>query len=219
MAFVFDVDGTLIDSNEAHTEAWVLALTEIGINKSYDEVRKLIGMGGDNLLPKLTGIEEDSPRGKKLSERRGEIFRNNFLPNLKPFPFTKDLLSYLKGKGLPMTIATSASKKDLQGLLKQAGIEEFFSQKVSSDDAAKSKPDPDIILAAVKKLKVEKKKTVMVGDTPYDIEAARKAGIPCIAFRCGGYWKDQDFKNALSIYDGPQDLLGDLMRVDLTLFN
>src|SRR5580700_3597512 len=93
---LLDVDGTLVDSNDAHAEAWVRALTENGVNVSFEKVRPLIGKGGDKLLPEVAGIEADSPKGKAISQRRGEIFQRDFLPSLRPFPGAKDLLARMK---------------------------------------------------------------------------------------------------------------------------
>src|SRR3954454_13960669 len=93
LGVLLDVDGTLVDSNDAHAHAWVQALAECGIpNVPYDKVRPLIGMGSDKLLPEVAGIDADSPKGEAISKRRGEIFQKEFLPSLHPFPATRELL-------------------------------------------------------------------------------------------------------------------------------
>ncbi len=91
---LLDVDGTLIDSNDAHAQSWVDVGTEFGYDISFDEVRRLIGMGGDNVLPRLTGLQEESAAGERILERRGEIFRGKYLPLLSPFPRTRELLAF-----------------------------------------------------------------------------------------------------------------------------
>src|SRR5687768_15248258 len=103
---ILDVDGTLVDSNDAHARAWVDALAEFGHAVAYDEVRPLIGMGGDKLLPRLTGIEKDSEEGKKISKRRGEVFRKRYMPSLKPFPKTPELLARMRSDGLRLVVAS-----------------------------------------------------------------------------------------------------------------
>jgi HAD superfamily hydrolase (TIGR01509 family) len=209
-AILLDIDGTLIDSNEAHAKAWLEVLVEEGVDTSYDQIREKIGMGGDHLLPLVSGIEETSALGQKISKKRGELFRQKYLPTLKPFPQTRELLETLKARGIELVVATSASKQDLEKLLEQAGIADLLKKKTSSDEAESSKPDPDIIEAALAKTSCPKARVRMLGDTPYDIEAARRAGIETIAFTCGG-WRAQDLQKAKDIYDGPSDLLAAIL--------
>lgn len=208
-AVLFDIDGTLVDSNDAHAAAWVKAFTEYGVAVSPADVRRCIGMGGDKLMPQVSGIEEDSPRGQAIAKRRGEIFTREFLPNLKPFKGARELVDAIRGRGLTVVAASSASKEDLKALLKVAAVEDLMDDKTSSDDAEESKPDPDIIHAALERAEASSAEAIMIGDTPYDIEAARRAGVDAIAFRSGG-WKDEDLKGAIAICDGPWDLLAQL---------
>jgi HAD superfamily hydrolase (TIGR01509 family) len=203
---ILDVDGTLVDSNDAHARAWVEALAEQGIEVSFEKVRRLIGMGGDKLLPRVAGLEEDSPRGKVISERRSEIFKSRYLHRLKAFPGTRELLLRMRGEGLKLVVASSAKEDELKPLLKIAGAADLIEEKTSSDDAENSKPDPDIVEAALKQSGFSSNEAVMIGDTPYDIEAASRAGLEVIAFRCGG-WNDEELAGATAIYDGPADLL------------
>jgi len=203
---VLDIDGTLVDSNDAHARAWCDALAEEGFHPSFEKVRSLIGMGGDKLLPELTGISDEEPRGKKMSERRAEIFKEHYVPRLRPFPDVRALVEKITARGLRLVVATSANKEEVDPLLRIAGVDDLIDEKTSSDDAEKSKPDPDIVQAAVKRARVRPHQALMLGDTPYDIESATRAGVPIIAFRCGG-WGDDDLRGALAIYDGARDLL------------
>lgn len=208
-AVLFDVDGTLVDSNDAHARAWVKAFTESGIEVDYAHVRRCIGMGGDKLMPEVSGITEDSERGSRISERRGEIFKAEFLPHLRPFPDAAALVAAMKARGLVTVAASSASKEDLRALLKVASVDTMMDEATSSDDAEASKPEPDIVLAALKRAEATAEEAVMIGDTPYDVAAAQKAGVRIIAFRCGG-WGDADLRGAVAIYDGPWALLREL---------
>jgi len=205
-AVLFDVDGTLVDSNDAHAHAWVAAFTEFGIPVEFAEVRRRIGMGGDKLMPDLSGLDEESPLGSAVATRRGEIFVDRFLPLLKPFPESGRLIAELKARGHTVVAASSAKRDELKHLLAIAGAQTLMDGSTSSDDASNSKPDPDIIHAALKRAQASSADAVMIGDTPYDIEASRRAGIAVIAFRCGG-WTDEDLAGATAIYDGPWDLL------------
>ncbi|HVF88735.1 MAG TPA: HAD family hydrolase [Blastocatellia bacterium] len=203
---ILDVDGTLVDSNDAHARAWVEALAEHGIAAEFEKTRRLIGMGGDNLLPEIAGIEEDTPRGKQISERRGEIFKEKYLPSIKPLPGSRELLKRMKEEGLKLVVASSAKEDELKPLLEIAGATDLIEEKTSSDDAENSKPDPDIIHAALDSAGLSAEESIMLGDTPYDIDAARKAGVSVIALRSGG-WKDDELTGAVAVYDDPADLL------------
>jgi phosphoglycolate phosphatase-like HAD superfamily hydrolase len=134
-AVLLDVDGTLIDSNDAHARAWVDAGREFGRDIEFGEVRRMIGMGGDKVLPRLTGLEEESDEGARLLERRGEIFRERYLSQLQPLPGAVDLVKRLRSDGMTLVVATSASEEDLGPLLKQAGLDGLLQQATNSDDA------------------------------------------------------------------------------------
>jgi HAD superfamily hydrolase (TIGR01509 family) len=203
---ILDIDGTLIDSNDAHAQAWVDVGREFGREIDFHHVRRLIGMGGDKVLPQVTGLEEETEEGQRIKERRGEIFRERYLPKLEPFPRARELLERFRGDGLMLVVATSASKEDMDGLLRQAGIRDLIEEKTSSSDADESKPDPDIVQAALKSADAEPGDAVMLGDTPYDVEASGRAGVRCVALRCGG-WGDADLGGAVAVYDDPADLL------------
>ena len=203
---IFDVDGTLVDSNDAHAQSWVDTFREAGYDVPFDKVRPLIGMGGDKLLPKTIGVSRDSDEGKKLGERRGKIFKSNYLPHLRPLPGARELVLRVKRDGLKAIVATSAKDEELNGLLKAAHVEDLMEEKATASDAKRSKPDPDIVQAAIDESGTPRNNLVMIGDTPYDVEAASKAGIRTIGFLSGG-WTRKELKGAAEIYDGPADLL------------
>ena len=183
------------------------AFAEAGIAVEFREVRRRIGMGGDKLMPGVSRIREDSPEGQRISKRRGEIFRSDYLEALQPFRDADRLVAALKERGLTAVAASSAKKRELKPLLEIAGASSLMDAATSSDDAEESKPDPDIVHAAVARAHARPEHALMIGDTPYDIEAAARAGVKTIAFRCGGWWQDADLKGAIAIYDGPWDLL------------
>lgn len=205
-AAILDIDGTLIDSNDAHAQAWVDVGKETGHEIDFGHIRRLIGMGGDKVVPQITGLDDESEEAQRIKKRRGEIFRERYLPTLKAFPHARELLERFRADGLTLVIATSASKDDMAALLKQAGVADLIEEKTSESDAEASKPDPDIIEAAVKKAGCRPEEAVMLGDTPYDVEASKKAGVPCVALRCGG-WEDDELSDAVAIFDDPADLL------------
>jgi HAD superfamily hydrolase (TIGR01509 family) len=210
-AVLLDVDGTLVDSNDAHAESWAAVLAEFGYQVDLQHVRCLIGKGGDKLLPETTGIAKDSELGKRIIERRAVRFKEDYLPRLAGFPRAQELLKRLNAQGLTLVVATSANRDELESLLRVIDSTDLLGDATSSSDAARSKPDEDIIEAALRKSECAPGEALMLGDTPYDIEAAARAGVRCIALRCGG-WDDGALKGAIAIYDDPQQLLEQFER-------
>ena len=163
-------------------------------------------MGGDKLLPKTMRIAHDGKEGKALSARRSEIFREKYLPGLRALPGSRKLVERVRAEGLKPVVATSAKEEALEGLLKAAEVADLMEEKATASDAKRSKPDPDIVVAAIEQAELEPEEFVMIGDTPYDVEAATRARVRIIGFRSGG-WKDADLAGAVEIYNGPEQLL------------
>lgn len=201
------MDGTLIDSNDAHARSWVDVLVEYQYDVTYAQVRALIGMGGDKLVRAITGLDVERGRGKELASRRMERFQRHYLSSLCATPGARDLVARMRSDDLRLVIATSAREQELNALLEQAGLSALIRRRTTSDDAEESKPDPDIVHAALRRGELEPETTVMLGDTPYDIEAAGRAGVPTIAMRCGGWWADDALGGAVAIYDNPAELV------------
>ncbi|MEH1943724.1 MAG: HAD family hydrolase [Nostoc sp.] len=206
---ILDVDGTLVISNDAHAQAWVEAFATFGYEVKFEQVRPLIGMGGDQIIPKFApGLSDGQGKGKEIADKRKELIVNKFATNLAPANGTRQLILKMLSVGLRLIIATSATSEELSVLLKAAQVDDLLSQDeaTTSNDAEASKPDPDIVEAALSKLNMQASSVVMLGDTPYDIESANKAGVGTIALRCGGF-DDSQLKDAIAIYDDPSDLL------------
>jgi HAD superfamily hydrolase (TIGR01509 family) len=203
---LLDVDGTLIDSNAAHAQSWSDTFREFGYDITAERVRPLIGKGGDKLLPELTGVDADSERGQALAERRGAIFREQYVPKLRQTRGARALVDRLRQEGLRLIIATSADEEELRPMLHQVGLEDLLAKKTSSDDADSSKPDPDIIVAALHKGGLKPDTAILLGDTPYDIEAATRASVDTVALLSGG-WNADALQGAVAIYEDPEDLL------------
>ena len=205
-AVLLDIDGTLVDSNGAHAAAWSDAFAAHGRHHPPQQIRPLIGKGSDKLLEELASVDHESEEGKAISRARARIFKSRYLPSLKPTPGAEQFIARLIEGRCTVVIATSAQEHEVKGLLAVCRGEALADDATTSDDADRSKPDPDIIVAALRKSGSTADKAVMIGDTPYDIEAARRAGIATIALRCGG-WDDASLKGALAIYDDPGELL------------
>ena len=218
-AVLFDVDGTLIDSNDQHARAWVAALAEAGYSIPFERVRPLIGMGGDKVLPELVpGLEEDSPQGKAIGEARKRIFKERELNTIPPTRGARELLEAVRARGARIVVATSAKKSELDGLLARGDLGPLVDVAATGDDAQDSKPDPDIIGAALEKAGVGAADAVMVGDTKYDVEAAHKAGVACVALLCGGN-DPATLDEADAVYADPAELIGALDRPPFALSN
>lgn len=166
----------------------------------------MIGMGGDKLLPAATGIESASAIGERLTKRRWEIFRKKYLPSLRPTPGARELVEQMKSDGLKLVVATSAGGDELDSLLEVAGVGDLMDARASSSDARESKPDPDIVQAAVRASRIKPENLVMLGDTPYDVQAAIGAHVNLVALLCGG-WTELELSGATALYDDPADLL------------
>ena len=203
---ILDVDGTLVDSNDAHAHAWIEAFAEHGITVPFEKVRRAIGMGGDKLMPHVAGVEEDSDVGQAISERRGSLFKQKYLPGLRPFPQVRELLERFRADDLKLAVASSAKKDELQPLLEVAGVADLILARTSSDDAERSKPDPDIVQAALREAEVSAEHAIMLGDTPYDVDAAGRSRVRVVGVESGG-WRREELRGAAAVFASPADLL------------
>ena len=154
-AVIFDVDGTLVDSNDAHARAWVTAFASERIAVDYAAVRRAIGMGGDKLIPAVSNVDPESAVGKRLQERRAAEFADTQLPGVVAVPHVRTLALRLVEDGYTLAIATSAQEDELRPLVQRAGIADLLTAHSSSDDADASKPDPDIVKAALARVKLD----------------------------------------------------------------
>ena len=163
-------------------------------------------MGGDKLMPAVSGIKEDSAEGRRIAARRAELSKARGCPRLRAFPRVRELLQRFADDGFTIAVASSAKAEELDPLLERAGVQDLIPKRTSSDDASNSKPDPDIVHAALQSTHCAPEHAVMLGDTPYDVEAARRAGLHVVAFECGG-WALPICHDADEIYADAADLL------------
>lgn len=204
---LLDVDGTIVLSNDAHAQAWVEAFAQYGYNIPFEKVRPLIGMGGDQLLPTLVPeLNAEEGLGKRMSDRRKEIFLSKYAPTLRPAPGARALIEKMLQSGFRIVISSSANKEELDTLLKAAEVSDLHIEATTASDVEKSKPAPDVVAAALEEIQMKPGEVIMLGDTPYDIKAAQKCQISVIAFRCGGFPEEQ-LMGAVAIYNDPQELL------------
>ena len=208
-AIIFDVDGTLVDSVDLHARSWVDALRDYGHEVSFDEARRQIGKGGDQLMPVFLSEQELAEKGEALNEHRSRVFKERYMPDVVAFPGVRDLFERLLADGKMIALASSAKQDELQRYEQAARIEGLVHVETSTDDAERSKPEPDIFEAALQRLgDLPPGSVVVVGDTPYDAEAAAKAGLRTVGLLCGG-WSEEELKRAgcVAVYRDPADLL------------
>jgi HAD superfamily hydrolase (TIGR01509 family) len=208
-AILFDIDGTLLDSVDFHAHAWQEILARHGIDVTFAAVRAQIGKGGDQLLPVFVPKPMLERLGEQIKQERSRYFKEKYLPKVRPFPKVPELFQRIRQDGKQIVLASSGKREEVNVNKRIAGIEGLVDADTSSDEADRSKPHPDIFVVALKKLGNPDPATVVaVGDTPYDAEAAGKAGIKTIGVLCGGF-PEKSLREAgcIALYCDPADLL------------
>ncbi len=210
-AVIFDVDGTLVDSVSLHASAWQDAFRRFGKEVDHNEIWGQIGKGGDLLMPVFLSKEQIEKEGKEIEKVRKQIFEEKYMSQVKPLPGVRELFERLRADGRRIALASSAKQDELQVYKRIANIEDLLDEETSSDDAEKSKPEPDIFVAALERLKnPDPKEVIVVGDSPYDAEAAGKAGMRTIGVLSGGFCEGK-LRDAgcIEIYRDPAHLLAE----------
>ncbi|MFC7536981.1 HAD family hydrolase [Sphingomonas sp. GCM10030256] len=204
-AILFDIDGTLVDSNDLHVLAWEETFHGAGHHFDRATLHRQIGKGADNYVPSLLpGIA--AAEAERLGDEHGRIFKRLYLPQVRPFPGAHDILQRCKEVDFKVALASSASGEELQHYLDLLDCRDLIDAHTSADDVGCSKPCPDVFATALRKLGVDGADAVVIGDTPYDIEAASEAGVRTIAVRSGRF-SDTDLTGAIAIYDHVANLL------------
>jgi HAD superfamily hydrolase (TIGR01509 family) len=209
-AVLFDIDGTLVDSNDMHVLAWEEAFAGVGATFERQTIHDQIGKGTDMLVPALLPEANEAVQ-EKLGDAQGQVFKAKFLDTVKPFTGAHDLLARARSSGRKVVLASSASKPELEHYLGLLDAHDLVDATTSADDVESTKPAPDIFATALKKLApLSAKEVIVVGDTPYDIEAAAKCGIATIGLRSGKF-SDESLRaaGAIALYDDAAALLAD----------
>jgi len=208
-AVIFDIDGTLIDTVDLHASAWVEALKHFGFDIAFEDMRSQIGKGGDQILHGLLPPDVIEQRGEEIKDFRGELFKRDYLAKARPFPGVRNLFERIRASGQRAVLASSGTGEEVEQYKRIAGIADLIDSATSSDDAERSKPFPDIFQAALAKLSpLKPEEAVVVGDTPYDAEAARNAGVKTVGVLSGGF-SEQSLREAgcIAVYRDTEDLV------------
>jgi len=202
---VLDVDGTLMDTNYLHVEAWARAMEAVGHRAVRSDLHRQIGKGSDKLIPEF--VEEEDAINK-VDELHGEIYAE-FQPHGHPLPGAKELIASLAERGYQIWLATSAKPEELEQYLEQLETEGKLSGIVNSSDVENSKPAPDIFELALEKAGASADETVALGDAVWDIEAADGAGIRTVAVLTGGAFGEEELREsgAVAVYRDCMDAL------------
>lgn len=215
-AVLFDIDGTLVDSNDLHAEAWSEAFGSVGIDVPAHRVRPHIGKGSDQLLPAFCSPDEQKRFGKQLSEKRKQIFKERREGRVSVFPGVRQLFERLHADGIRIALATSATAEELAFHRKLLGLDSLISEVTSADDVEHSKPAPDVFQAALEKCAISPDEALVIGDTPYDAEAASRAHIATVGLLCGGFaLEDLRAAGCIACFEGPAHLLANYEKSPL----
>jgi phosphoglycolate phosphatase-like HAD superfamily hydrolase len=216
-AIFFDIDGTLVDSNEQHVVAWSFAFREAGHPQEEEDIRLQIGKGGDLLIPTLAPDLSEAARAI-ISEHHGACFKDAYLKGVKPFPHAAELVRWVKSSGRHVVLASSAKRDELDHYVGLLGLEGMIDASTSIDDVATSKPAPDIFSTALAKVGLGEAEVIVIGDTIYDMEAAARAGIAAIGLTSGPFDETalRD-AGAIAVYANVADLLENIERSPLVM--
>ncbi len=212
-AVLCDIDGTLVQSNWLHAEAWQVAFGAMGVHLELEELRRQIGKGGDELIPVFVPWWKQEIVAEPLKALRKHVFQHGLRQKVEPLPGVRDLLLRMRAAGIQVALASSSAKDDLGVMKRVANIEDLVDEETCSEDAERAKPHPDIFQVALEKLGLTCSECIALGDTPYDAESAGKAGVRTIGVTTGG-WSREDLLAAgcVEVYDGAADLLANFER-------
>jgi HAD superfamily hydrolase (TIGR01549 family) len=215
-AVIFDLDGTVVDSNELHVDAWAEAFRQYGKEFPRARLHEQIGKGGDKYLPEFLTEAELREYGEELEAFRADLFKREYLQRVRPFAKVKELFARVREDGKRIALASSGNETEVEHYVKLAELGDLIESRTSKSDVAHSKPSPDVFAGALRLLKVPPQEAIVVGDTPYDVEAAKKLELPTVALLCGGFGEDElRASGAVAIYRDPADLLESYFRSPL----
>ncbi len=212
---ILDIDGTLVDTNYHHAVAWFRAFRQHEIVLPLWQIHRYIGMGGDQLVGALTDDQTDEEKGDDIRQAEKTLYME-LIDEVQPMKGSRELIEQLKQRGHTVVLASSAKEDEVEHYLDLLDARELADAWTTSADVENTKPEPDLVRAALDRAGADADDAVMVGDTPWDIEAAKKAGVPTIAVRTGGFGTDElRDAGAAALFDSVAELLEALDETDL----
>jgi HAD superfamily hydrolase (TIGR01549 family) len=212
-AAIFDIDGTLVDSNDLHARCWIEAFAKFGVEFGWEEVRHQIGKGGDLLVPDMLDARQMRAFGEAVKEYRTKLWNDEFMPSVKPFPGAPGVLETLHARGVKLALASSSNEDEVEYYTQLLGVGELLEATTSKGDANVSKPSPEIFRAALERVGGDAAHTLAVGDTPYDILAAHRVPLAVGVVRSGGF-EDELLRKAEFLFDDVEELVREIERID-----
>lgn len=210
---IFDVDGTLVDSNDLHAHCWIEAFAHFGKRFEYGVVRHQIGKGGDLLVPDLLNAREMRTFGEKVKQYRTELYKKKYLPNVRPFLNVRAIFETLRERGIRLVLASSSNPDEVQYYTQLLGVEDLLQGSTSKKDAEHSKPSPEIFEAALGRIGTDAARTLAVGDTPWDVAAAHRIPLAIAAVLTGGFERELLTK-AEFLFDDVGQMVREIERID-----
>jgi len=210
---IFDIDGTLVDTNDLHVRAWLEAFEHFGKPFEYDAIHYHIGKGGDLLVPDVLTAREIRRFGEDVKKYRTDLYKRKYMINAKPFPRASDVLHELRRRGIKLALASSSNPDEVEYYTQLLGVEKLLEGKTSKKDAEFSKPSPEIFRAALEKIGTDDAFTFTVGDTPYDILASHRCALPVVAVLSGGFERER-LRKAEFLFDDVEELGKRIEEID-----
>lgn len=212
-ALILDIDGTLVDSNDLHADCWTEAFAHFGKQIAWADVRSHVGKGGDLLVPDLLDAKEMRSFGEAVKSYRSELWTKSYMHRVQPFAGASAALERLAGAGIRLALASSADPQEVEHYVQLLGAKDWLDATTSKEDAQFSKPSPEIFRAALERIEANPERTVVVGDTPYDILAAHRAALPVAAVLSGGFPREELAK-AEMLFDDIRAMVREIDRLD-----
>jgi HAD superfamily hydrolase (TIGR01509 family) len=212
-AILFDIDGTLVDSNDIHAQCWLEAFSSSGKSFPYEVVRNELGKGGDLLVPDLLDAREIREIGKRVRQTRDQLFQEKYQKRIEPFPGIREAFEELHGRGVRLALASSGSDEEVEYYTGLIGVGDLLDGTTSKRDAKFSKPSPEIFCAALERVGSRPERTITVGDTPYDILASHRAELAVVAVLCGGFAREL-LSKAEFLFANVEELVRKIDEVD-----
>jgi HAD superfamily hydrolase (TIGR01509 family) len=203
---ILDIDGTLIDTNYQHAIAWYRAFCRHGLVLPIWRIHRDIGMGGDQLVPSLAGDDFEAEQGDAVREDEKSLY-GELIGEVRPVQGACELIQELGKRGHTVLLASSAKQEEIDCYLDLLDARELADGWTSSADVESTKPEPDLVHTALQKAGADPSEAVMIGDTPYDVEAAKRAGVPTLAVLTGGF-SAQELRDAAAkeVYESVEEL-------------